>query len=55
MADLEHEEWLRRRGKITPERIAKVLALLDKAGSVPPEPGDELPEGYVPFRDRTAK
>ena len=55
MADLEHEDWLRRRGKITPERIAEALALLDRAGTMPPEPGDELPEGYVPYRDRPTK
>jgi hypothetical protein len=26
--------------------------LLDRSGNNPPEPGDELPEGYVPFSKR---
>ena len=53
--DLEHEESLRKREKMTPARIAEALALLDKAGTMPAEPGDELPEGYVPFRGRPIK
>lgn len=47
LAHLEHEEWVRRRRKPTRESLAKALRLLDQGGTNPPEPGDELPKGYV--------
>lgn len=44
---LAHIEWVKRRKPITEERLASALAILNRAGSAPPEPGDELPEDYV--------
>ena len=52
LAHLEQEQWMRRRRPFTKADAEEATALLDKAGSMPVEPGDELPEGYVPFRDR---
>jgi hypothetical protein len=46
LAHLEHEEWLRNRKQPSKELAARALILLDKAGSQPVEPGDELPKGY---------
>jgi hypothetical protein len=42
------DEWVRSRKKPTRESLAKALRLLDQGGNNLPEPGDELPEGYVP-------
>ena len=46
LAHLQHEEWDRNRKKPTPELIARAMAILDRAGTDTPEPGDELPKGY---------
>ena len=46
LAHLEHEEWMRNRKKPTKELAARALNLLNKAGSKPVQPGDELPKGY---------
>jgi len=46
LAHLEHEEWIRNRKQPTKELAGRALILLDKAGSKPVEPGDELPKGY---------
>ena len=46
LAHLEHEEWLRNRKQPSKELAARALILLDKAGSKPVEPGDELPKAY---------
>jgi hypothetical protein len=46
LAHLEHEEWLRKRAQPTKEVAARALSLLDKAGSRPVKPGDELPKRY---------
>jgi hypothetical protein len=40
---LEHEAWLRRRGKSTPESRAKALAILDRPTGQAPEPADRNP------------
>ena len=32
--------------------IDEALAILNRGGNEPPVPGDELPEGYVPFEQR---
>jgi len=50
LAHLEHEAWLSRRKPIDHESIAQSLALLDRKKGGQPEPGDELPEGYVSVR-----
>jgi hypothetical protein len=55
LAHLEHEAWLRRRGKSTPESRAKALAILDRPTGNPPEPGDELPKGYNSIRRKSRR
>jgi len=47
VAHAQHLEWLKTRRKPDPERIAEARRLLRSAGSEPPEPGDELPKGFV--------
>jgi len=32
--------------------IGDALAILNRGGNEPPVPGDELPEGYIPFEQR---
>lgn len=47
---IQQEEWLRNKKPVTQESKNEFIALLDRAGTEPPQPGDELPEGYVsPF------
>jgi hypothetical protein len=46
LAHLKHEEWMRNRKQSTKELAARASILLDKAGSKPVEPGDELPKSY---------
>lgn len=41
-----HIEWVRGRQPVTEEGLAEALRILNRAGSIPPEPGDELPEGW---------
>jgi len=43
---LENEAWIARRRPVTQERIDSALALLNRAGTLPPEPRDEVPESY---------
>ena len=50
LAHLEHDEWVRNRKKPTQKTIARALELLNRAGTQPPEPGDELPDGYQSVR-----
>lgn len=49
---LQHEEWMRGRREPTAESIEEALELLARSGTEAPEPGDELAEGYIPFRIR---
>lgn len=51
LARMQHEQWLARRSKPTPELIAGALRALDSGSNNPPEPGNELPEGYVSIRE----
>jgi hypothetical protein len=46
LARLEHQEWLRRRGNPDQKKIDRVLKRFREAEGKP-EPGDELPSGYV--------
>jgi hypothetical protein len=46
LVHLEYEEWVRNRKQPSMELAARALNLLDRAGSKPLEPGDELPKGY---------
>jgi uncharacterized protein (DUF1778 family) len=46
VAHLQHDEWLARRPKASPELIAKALEILDRPTSHEPEADDALPEGY---------
>jgi len=50
MVHLQHQQWLESRPKPTPARITEALAILDRPTG-PPEPDDELPEGYVSVRE----
>ncbi|MDQ2924339.1 MAG: hypothetical protein M3R43_02075 [Acidobacteriota bacterium] len=45
---LEHFNWARNRKTPTPESIAAALQLLRRPSSYPPDPEDELPEGWNP-------
>jgi len=38
--------------KHTPESAQRAIELLDEIGTLPPDPGDELPEGYVYIVER---
>ena len=51
LVHLQHEEWLASRPKPTAARIARALAILDHSSQNAPDPGDELPDGYVSIRD----
>lgn len=51
LAQLQHDEWLKSRPKPTAARVARALAILDQPPHNAPEPGDELPEGYVSIRN----
>jgi hypothetical protein len=46
LAHYAHMEWLKRRKPVTEESLAEALRILRRAGSEPPDPGDELPEGF---------
>lgn len=50
----QHEQWLARRAKITPEAkaamIAKAIDILERPTGNEPEENDLLPEGYAPLR-----
>ncbi|MGA3371480.1 MAG: hypothetical protein ABSC48_06920 [Terracidiphilus sp.] len=48
---LQHEEWLATRPKPTAARISRALAILDRPTQNAPDPGDELPDGYVSIRE----
>jgi hypothetical protein len=47
LAHAQHLEWVKSRREPNEERLAEARRLLRRAGSEPPEPGDELPEGFV--------
>jgi len=47
LAHYQHVEWVKGRHTPTAESIAEARRILRKLGSEPPQPGDELPEGYV--------
>ena len=51
LVHLQHDEWLATRPKPTAARIARALAILDHSSQNAPDPGDELPDGYVSIRD----
>jgi hypothetical protein len=48
---LQHDEWLASRPKPTAARISRALGILDRTTENAPDPGDELPDGYVSIRD----
>ena len=51
LAHLQHEAWLAAREKPSASRIARALGILDQPTGIPPEPWDELPEGYESIRN----
>jgi hypothetical protein len=55
VAYLQHEEWLERRSRISQDSIAKALQILNRPSKSRPEPGDELPEGYVSVRRKQVR
>jgi len=50
VAYLLHEEWLAKRSSIREDSVTKALEVLNRPSKRKPEPGDELPEGYVARR-----
>jgi hypothetical protein len=50
LSRLQHDRWLATRAKPDPARTARALAILDRDNRNDPDPGDELPEGYVSIR-----
>ncbi len=50
LARVQHDKWVAGRRKPTPEYMAAALAILDRDNGNDPDPGDELPEGYVSIR-----
>jgi hypothetical protein len=50
LAQVQHDKWVEGRSKPTPEYMAAALAILDRDNGNEPDPGDELPEGYVSIR-----
>ena len=54
LAHLQHEQWAAQRLKPTPERLMRVLQILDSPTHHSPEPGDELPKGYGSIRESDA-
>jgi hypothetical protein len=50
MAQVQHDKWVAARRKPTPEYMAAALAIFDRDNGNEPDPGDELPEGYVSIR-----
>ncbi len=47
LAHHAHMRWVRQKMSVTPDAIERVRTLLRTGDSRPPDPGDELPEGYV--------
>ncbi len=47
LAHHQHMEWLKRRRVPTKEHLAETRRILRNLGSERPEPGDELPDGYL--------
>jgi hypothetical protein len=47
IAHTQHVEWVKSRRVPSEEHLRETRRLLRSAGSEPPEPGDELPEGFV--------
>jgi len=47
LAHYAHEKWVSSLRKPTDQEIQYALAILKRPDSRPPEPGDELPEGFI--------
>jgi hypothetical protein len=43
---LENEAWIARRRPLTQDRLSNAMALLSRPGTLPPQPGDEIPETF---------
>jgi hypothetical protein len=43
---LENEAWIAKRRAPTQDRIDRAIAILNRKGTLPPLPGDEIPESY---------
>lgn len=53
VAHLQHEEWVARRAQPTQALVNKALQILDRPSGGRPEPGDELPRGYMSIRRKS--
>jgi len=53
LSRLQHDRWVASRRKPDAARTARALAILDRDDGNEPDPGDELPEGYVSIRFST--
>jgi len=47
VAHYQHMEWVKNRLVPSENGLAQARSILQRAGSHPPEAGDELPEGYA--------
>lgn len=47
LAHHAHMRWVQQKMSVTPDDIKRVRMLFRKGDSPSPDPGDELPEGYV--------
>jgi len=52
VAHLQHDEWLARRLKATPDSIAQALVILDRPTPQAPEAEDQLPKSYRAARSK---
>jgi hypothetical protein len=51
LAHYQHMEWVKNRKPVTEEGLLEARRILRRAGSGPPDPGDELPEGWPPLEE----
>ena len=49
LAHLQHEEWIAHRQRVTPERIAQAMAILNKPTGIEPAADDQLSADYAPL------
>jgi len=52
---LENEAWIAKRRPITQDQIDRALAVLNRKGTLPPAPGDEIPEAYKAWEREQAR
>jgi hypothetical protein len=58
VAQMENQAWIERRKPLTGGDRERMMALLEQGGTLPPEPGDEVPGEYktwAPSRERKVR